>query len=107
MTLNKEEIQKLLSELNSELDIFSLRNPNYDIVINPDQALEMICVVNNIRSFLEDLLKIEETKTLSNSELLKIQGFPEVVIPESLFSILDKHFLDEEENKNDVEKGLS
>ena len=57
MTLNKEEIQKLLSELNSELDIFSLHNPNYDIVINPDEALEMICVVNNIRSFLEDLLK--------------------------------------------------
>lgn len=57
MTLNKEEIQKLLSELNSELDIFSLRNPNYDIVINPDEALEMICVVNNIRSFLEELLK--------------------------------------------------
>jgi hypothetical protein len=59
MILNKEQIQKLLSDVNSELDIFSLHNWHYPFIIN--DIGDMNIVINNIKFFLEDLIKAIET----------------------------------------------
>jgi len=58
MTLDKEQIQKLLFDVNSELDIFSLHNWHYPFIINDIGDINI--VINNVKSLLEELLETIE-----------------------------------------------